>query len=784
MLDQDFKQTEKPKTNEKELGKSGTLVTGGVVQSDYLATLIGVEGQETYNKMLLSDSQIRKLVHAVNNPIKSATWDVEPASEDEKDLEVAALIKQILFEDLPDGWKGKLDEILTFPWLGHAVFEVVHKNRIDKKIGPYTGLENIAFRDQRTLDKWNFSASGILESIHQIQSGTVEVNVDMPTDTLLIFYNEKKGNDTGYPFCRMLYGNYKRKLLYKQLQAIGIEKGAIGVPVLKLPMGISYDSEEYQEAVDQLTAYTQAESAHIILPDGYELNLDQSNTFDPAKVQVAIKAENEEISGSLVAMWLEMGIGGNSAVGSSTGISSDFFRDGIEYIADKIADPVNRNLIPQLVRMNYGDTIEVMPKLVHSGIADEAGKELMEVVTGYTKANVITPDEQLEDHIRKAHNLPKKAEGELMDNGKAKEKTKEELPKEEVELSSKKKTKTTANLIESQAEIISEHIRDALEFSSAKYINDVMKKYKQLSASRKQNATSKIKVGGINNLKKDLRRSLTETVAKAIDMARNEVPTKKDIELSNQEKDMIRMVDKFGDSINEIKLNEISKMPAHIQVLIAKQSELISEASLTELRERIDFSFSSIETKSNDERIIRQSMEEEADKFIQSNQVNIKGSNVSALVVNEGRETFFFNDDVLDEIHSFTFVNFSPKSAICKELAGTTFNTNDAESLRYTPPLHHNAVLSGTLIETATGKKEIQDIVVGEKVRTHTGKFHSVYDVMDRFEDKHYFEIELDNGKKISITAEHPILTDRGWKRVDELLLEDNIICLEDIIDA
>jgi hypothetical protein len=709
MAEQEFTESEKPKSNVKEKGKSGTLVTGGVIQSDYLPELLGEAGQELFAKMLLSDSQIRKLVHAVGNPIKSATWDIEPASDDPQDLEVAALIKQILFSDLPDGWKSKLDEILTFPWHGHAVFEVIHKNRMDKTFGAYTGLANLAFRDQRTLDKWNFSAEGVLESVHQIQSGTIEVNEDLPADTLIIFYNEKKGNDSGYPFCRMLYGNYKRKLLYKQLQAIGIEKGAIGVPVLNLPSGIDYDSDEYGEAVDQLTAYTQAESAHIILPDGYELKLDQANTFDPAKVQVAIKAENEEISGSLVAMWLEMGIGGNSAVGSSTGISADFFRDGIEYLADKVADPINLHLIPQLIRMNYGDSVEVLPKLVHNGIADEAGKELMEVVTGYTKAGVITPDEQLEDHIRKAHNLPKKAEGEMLDNqeGQDDESNQEPDPDpsddstssndgseenqdEEVELSEKGKPKTARSLIQQQAPKISDDIREALNFSSAKYINDVMNRYKQLPESKKQNATNKLKMGGVNNLRKDLKRDLTDTVVKSIDMARTEVPTKKEIELNNHERDMIRMVEKFGDSINEIKLNEYSKLPTHIQVLIAKQADLISEASLTELKERIDFSFSSIQTKSADENVIRQSMEEEAAKFSESNQVNVKGTNSASLMVNEGRDTFFFEPDVLEEIHSFTFTNIAPKSAICRELAGTTFNTNDAESMRYTPPLHHN----------------------------------------------------------------------------------------------
>lgn len=707
MAEQDFteKDSSQAKTNFKQIGRSGTFITSDTVQGDYLEQMIGVPGQEQFAKMLLSDSQIRKLYHAVCNPIKSASWSVEPASDDAKDIEVAALIEQILFKDLPNGFTAKLDEILTFPWHGHAVFEIIHKNQIDKKFGPYTGLANIAFRDQRTLDKWIFSSEGVLEKIHQLQSGDVEVNVDIPAENLLIFYNEQKGNDTGYPFCRMLYGNYKRKLLYKQLQAIGIERAAIPVPHLELPESIDFDSAEYADAVDQLRAFTQAEQAFFVTPAGYKLNYNQTGTFDPSKVQVAIKSENEEISGSLVAMWLEMGIGGNSAVGSSTGISADFFRDGIEYLADKIADPFNLKLIPNLVALNFGE-VDNLPKLVHAGIADEAGMELMQVVTGYVEKGVITVDEPLEDHIRKAHNLPKKAEGAMIDNQKAQNDgtnnggTPDDTPpddtppkdnkpiEEEVSLSSKA-AKTPVTLITNQAPKISADIKSALEFASAKYINDVMNKYKQLPTTRKQNATSKVKMGGISDLRKDLKRSLTETVAMSIDMAKKEIPSKSNIELSNHERDMLRMVEKFGD-VSEIRLNDFSKLPAYIQVLVSKQSDLISEDSLNDLKARVDFSFSSIETKSADENVVKQSMEEEAQKFIDSNQINLKGVNAASLMVNEGRDAFFFEPEVLEEIHSFTFVNYSPKSAICKELAGTTFNTNDAESQRYTPPLHHN----------------------------------------------------------------------------------------------
>lgn len=693
MAQEDFTEVEKPRTNFKEIGKSGTLVTGYTIINDYIQALLGDQGQEQYEKMLKSDSQIRKLYHAISNPIRSAKWYIEPASDDTIDLEAAALIEQILFCDLPDGWVSKLDEILSYPWHGHAVFEVVHKNRTHRDFGQYTGLLNLAFRDQTTLDEWKFSPEGVLEFIHQLQSGTIEVNVDIPAEDLLIFYNEKKGNDSGYPFCRMLYGNYKRKLLYKQLQAIGIEKGAIGVPILTLPAGVDYDSEEVIAAQSQLDAYTQAESAYIILPDQYELKLDQSNTFDPAKVQVAIKAENEEISGSLVAMWLEMGIGGNSAVGSSTSESVEFFRDGIQYIADKIKETINLKLIPNLIRLNFGDTISRMPELAHSGISDKAGEELMKIVTGYVKDGVITNDEPLEDHVRKVHNLPKKAEGERVEN----QNTQDVDPNpptpsnEEDELNlSDKAPKNAKGLINSQSPKIQDSLRNSMSLASSKYINDVMNRYKQLSPSKKQNATNTLKIGYSNQLKKDLKRDLTDTAARSIEMARTEVPSASEVQLNNHERDMLRLVEKYGDSVNEIKFNEFSKLPAYIQVLIAKQAQLITDDTLTDLKKRIDFAFSSIETKSSDENVIRQAMEDEANNFTEGNQVTIKANNVSSLMVNEGRDAFFFEPEVLEEIHSFTFVNIAPVAAVCRELAGTTFNTNDAESLRYTPPLHHN----------------------------------------------------------------------------------------------
>lgn len=691
------------RVNLKPVGKSGTLVTSNYVDDEYLSELKNVEAMNVYNKMLRSDAEIRKLYHAVNNPIKSATWDIEPASTSDQDLKVAALIKHIIFKDIIDGFQNKLDEILEFPWYGHSIFEVIFKNKTDQKLGPYTGLHNIAYRDQRSITEWKFE-NDELKQIHQKQSGDLEIDTWIDSDTLMIFFNEKKGNDLGFPFLRMVYGNYKRKLLYKQLQAIGIERSAVAVSMLKVPSTVTPDSDEWQLAEDQLRSFSLAESSYFMYPTGYEITFNQTNSFNPALVQAAIKAENEEIVGSLVAMFLEMGIGGNSGNQAGTSVSADFFTLGLIYIANKICDMFNNKLIPVLVELNFGTTVVDMPKLSFNGIGDKAGKELMEVVTGYVNAGVITVDEHLEDFIRKKHKFPVKSAGDMIENQTTKDNvddnsnddnnspdptpTPDNNTNKQVELS-EGGNNPIVKLMSSQAEKVTEAIKSSLKFSGKKFIADTMSRYKQLPVDKKQSATSKVTVGGQAKFKSALRAEFANTMNLAISGALKEISKGKEVKLNSSEFDMKRIADTYGD-FSDVKLNELSKFPTHIQVLIAKQADLITNQSLTEVTSKLSFAFSNIELKSNDEDVIAQNMDEVLEDFVAGNTVAIKGENVVALLVNEGRNSVFFDPAIEDEIHSYTFMNDNPKSPICIELAGTTFNTNDAESLRYSPPLHHN----------------------------------------------------------------------------------------------
>ena len=678
-------------------GKAGTLVASGAFNDDHIRETVGYQGQKLYNKMIISDSQVSKMYFAVTNPIKSAKWIVRPVSDDSQDVAVADLISQILFKDID--FNLKLDEILLFPWMGFSIFEVIFENFESAAFGNYTGLNSFAFRDQRSIIKWNYDNSGELLSVSQRQHGDIDVDVDIPADQLIIFYQSKRGDDIGIPLLRPLYGNYRRKLLYKKLQAIGIERGAVPVPHIKVPNSVDPESNEYKAAEKLLSKFSRAESGYLITPEGYDVNF-FSNNFDPQKVQIAIKAENEEMSGSVLASFLEMGIGGNAAVGASTGQTLLFFRNVLESFANKIAEKINKELIPSLVRFNFPNVTE-FPELIHSGISDQVGEELMRVITGYSSGGLITPDEDLEAFLRETHNLPKRMEGESEQAARPEPEPEPEPESENTEVDSSIKSESkklatiaqrrrTKRFIEAEADKIANEISDMILLSSERYTEAVIRKMRDLPNNRKQNATNEVTLRGQASLRLSLRNAFVSTASSALEQVREEVPSRRNVVLSTDKKAIELLVEKYGKEVLEFEDFQAENLPVDVRVILNKQAELIAEDVTGDLEKRLDFTFSNIQTKTDSEAIIRTSMTATATRLASSGVVQTRGTNVSALIINVSRDRFLRSPEVAPAIHSYTFFNEDPRTDICMELAGTTFATNDQSSWRWNPPLHHN----------------------------------------------------------------------------------------------
>ena len=94
---------------------------------------------------------------------------------------------------------------------------------------------------------------------------------------------------------------------------------------------------------------------------------------------------------------------------------------------------------------------------------------------------------------------------------------------------------------------------------------------------------------------------------------------------------------------------------------------------------------------------------------------------------------------------------------------------------------------SNTLITTDSGYKKIQDIVVGDVVKSYNCESHkeelkpviNIWKNLVKSDSYTYFlEIELVNGSIIQVTPNHKVYTNRGMVRADELESSDDILCV------
>lgn len=394
----------------KEIGSTGSRVDAGYPAEEYLAHLRGYRRADIFDEMRRSDAQVVMCLLAVKNPIKSATWEIVPGCMEgqqpsEEAIADAKLIEHILMRDSDKPFKKFLSEALTFVDFGHSIFELTHKVVIDHPVfGTYNGIASLGFRSQRTIDQWNVNKdTGKLASIRQIAEGDLYRDVLIPDEFLLTFsLNQEGSNYEGISMLRPCYGPWLRKDLYLKLNAIGIEKSAVGTPTAEIPTGKESGTEK-DNIIDALEKYTSHESNYLLYPAGWKIEL-HNNSYDPSKVEESIDKEDKRMAKAFLANFLELGMSGGGAYALSNDLS-DFMLSGLDHVADEIAGTINMDLIPSLIRMNRGPR-DFYPVLKCSGISDKAGKELADMLKALGDGKWLTPEDADEDHLRKRIGLP------------------------------------------------------------------------------------------------------------------------------------------------------------------------------------------------------------------------------------------------------------------------------------------------------------------------------------------------------------------------------------------
>jgi len=403
---------EPQKKPETELGDSGTEKYVGIIREEYVKELTNEQGVKKYDEMRKSDGTVRAAIVVTQLPIRRAEWFVTPASEDDKDQEIAEFVKKNLFEWQRMGWDDLLRQALLNLTFGVMPFEKVFDVK-DWEGRSYI-ISQLAPRLPKTIMSWELDDG--TEGIQQQRRDGETAQI--PMEKMVVFINEREGdNYWGTSILRSAYRHWYHKSNFYNIDAIAFERQGVGVPYAKMPSGAT-DKDE-KDAKNLLENLRANEKAYILEPHNYEVGFKDMGGKQLRDPSPSIKHHDRQITKAVLAQFLELG-GGESGSYALSKDQSDLFLQSMEAVANEIADTFNKEYIRELVDLNF-DNVENYPTLDYSGISSTDVKGLAEAYQTLTNAGGIrrTPDD--EQYFRGMLGLPEVTEEE-------KERREEEKP--------------------------------------------------------------------------------------------------------------------------------------------------------------------------------------------------------------------------------------------------------------------------------------------------------------------------------------------------------------------
>jgi hypothetical protein len=348
-----------------EIGRTGLKRYGGRIYEEFLTQLRGRQGARVYKEMRDNDSIIGAGRAAINYVLQSVSMFVRPASSNNIDLAAANHVIECM-GDMSHTWANSMTEALTALDFGWAWQEIVYKIRkgpsrnpvLDSKFNDgKIGWRKITLRSQESLEDWKFDDEG--EVTHLLQTPAPDYKLrKVPIEKSILYrISPIANNPEGRSIYRNCYRAWYIKKNIEELEAIGVERDLIGVPVITPPEDFDIEDDDNAAVVTKINelifALRRDDQDGILLPYGWTLDLLGSGKttkrqFDVDKI---INRWDKRIAISLLAMFIMLGMDrvGSFALSKN---QNDLFLIAIQGYLKTLIETSNRFLIRPLMRQN------------------------------------------------------------------------------------------------------------------------------------------------------------------------------------------------------------------------------------------------------------------------------------------------------------------------------------------------------------------------------------------------------------------------------------------------
>lgn len=395
------------KLHSKRKSETGTVMYLGTISNDeYVNELIGPNKIEVYDKMMRSSATVSEVVDLVTLPIRSATWDMEPASSDAKDVEVADFVKYCLFEGMNMTWDAFLEAGLKMMPFGFSLFEKVYKE-IEWNGQQKIGL-NLHVIGQKTVFRWMIldENGNELPGVHQMTEQGHEAFI-AEEDIVRFTYRQTGDDYEGLSILRAAYPHWYSALQFYRISGAAYERTAMGIPKGKVPANATEDQKtKFNNILKNVRAN---ENAFLSMPEGFDIEMMDPKANSQMDAMPFIEHHNIQIARAALVAFMHLGQAQNGSRAASYD-QSTMFEQASEAVARQMIDVIQKTIIRPLVDYNFD--VKEYPKLKVSGIKRDDIDKLSTALQRFGQTGFITPDPDTEQNLRRRVGLPEKQETE------------------------------------------------------------------------------------------------------------------------------------------------------------------------------------------------------------------------------------------------------------------------------------------------------------------------------------------------------------------------------------
>lgn len=431
----------------EQLAVAGYQRTGNQVNDDFLPKLNGKQGRRILRQMAENDETIGGVLFAMNSVYRSVQWIFDPAdAENPEAVKYAEWLENTIEKQMgdPEGalpddtWSAFVQTWSDTDVFGWSWYDVWIKDLPDGSIG----IARLVPVAAETLDGWDIDEpTGYVRGIFQ-RSPTTSISTLIPRErSLHLISSPNKGNPEGLSILRTAYRPWYYKKVHLEIEAILAERGT-GFPV------ITVNSDIKKAANDPNLPEPQRQAAQAMIDDfegivarvkrneqsgmviyskpyiaGFDpetgvttyggeqqvklefLTPEQSNAVD---IDRTIKRLDTSIARALLADFMFFGTGGNTGNQANLGNRTELWIRAMQSRIDSNVECINRQLIPQLWKLNaFPD--ELRPVIRAGSISKDSIETLTTALARLAQAGApVFPDPELQEFVYKEAGLPTK----------------------------------------------------------------------------------------------------------------------------------------------------------------------------------------------------------------------------------------------------------------------------------------------------------------------------------------------------------------------------------------